>query len=202
MTIGPGTEWSVPGLLPDGAPVFTDDADLSSFVDRSRRTGWDVPVVGLSGGTLWDTVGGPSIVGRLHTAQARHYPVDVVHATIDGRDRWFVCSLIARAGWSDIVAVMNTPWIRGLRLGHRSHPGDALVDITEGTGLTLDDLRRIVPRARRGAHVPHPKLRERRLGEATWEFSSPRRISIDGTSCGKARQLHVSVEPDALIVVV
>ncbi len=202
MTIGPGTEWSVPGVLPPGAPVFDSDKALSAYVDQARRRGAELSVVGLTGGTLWDTVGGPSIVGRLHTPQARHYPVDVVRATIDERDRWFVCSLIARAGWRDVVAVMNTPWVRRLRLGHRSHPGDALLDITEGTGLTLDDFRRIVPRARSGAHLPHPKLRERRIGEASWEFTSPRHITVDGTSLGTARHLRVRVEPDALTVVV
>ena len=72
MTIGPGTEWSVPGLLPPGAPVFNSDGALSELVDRTRHGGLDLPIVGLTGGTLWDTVGGPSTVGRLHTAQARH----------------------------------------------------------------------------------------------------------------------------------
>ena len=203
MTIGPGTAWSVSGFLPDGAAVFESDSELSSFVDGARRLGETMPIVGLTGGTLWATVGGPSVVGRLHTANARHYPVDIVRALVDDRERWFVCSLVARTGrWRDAVVVMNTPWVRGLRLGHRSHPGDALLDITEGSGLTFDDLRRIVPRARNGAHLPHPKLQERRVPNATWEFATPRRISIDGTAFGKGRRLDVQVEPDALIVVV
>ena len=203
MTIGPGTEWSVHGLLPAGAPTFASDASLSAFVDARRRSGELLPIVGLTGGTLFDTIGGTSVVGRLHTDQSRHYPVDIVRADIDGSPRWFVGTLVARSRWwRDAVAVMNTPWVRGRRLGHRSHPGDALVDIIEGVGLRLDDLRRIVPRARHGAHLPHPKLRETRIADATWEFDRPRRLVIDGQCVGRVRHLSVQVEPDALTVVV
>lgn len=203
MTIGPGTEWSVPGILPTDAPTFATDAALSDFVHRGRLSGGSLPLVGLTGGTLWDTIGGTSVVGRLRTDQARHYPVDVVRADIDGHPRWFVGSLVARTRrWRDVVAVMNTPWLRGLRLGHRSHPGDALLDILEGAGLTLDDLRRIVPRARHGAHLPHPKLRETRIAEASWEFDRTRRLMIDGRSAGRVLRLNVRVEPDAITVVV
>lgn len=203
MTVGPGTEWSVPGLLPPGAPTFVTDAALSAFVQARRMSGEPLPIVGLTGGTLFDTIGGLSVVGRLYTDLARQYPVDVVRADIDGSPRWFVGTLVARSRWwRDVVAVMNTPWFRGLRLGHRSHPGDALVDITEGLDLRLDDLRRIVPRARHGAHLPHPKLRETRIAAATWEFDRPRRLRIDGQSVGRVRRLAVQVEPDALTVVV
>ena len=203
MTIGPGTEWSVPGLLPPDAPTFATDASLSAFVEARRRKGEFLPIVGLTGGTLFDTIGGTSVVGRLRTDAARRYPVDVVRADIDGRPRWFVGSLVARSRrWRDVVVVMNTPWVRGLRLGHRSHPGDAILDIIEGVGLQLDDLRRIVPRARHGAYLPHPKLRETRLAGATWEFDRPRRLVIDGQSSGRVRRLAVQVEPDALTVVV
>lgn len=203
MTIGPGTEWSVPGLLPVGAPTFSTDAALSAFVHARRVAGESLPSVGLTGGTLWDTIGGSSVAGRLRTEQARRYPVDIVRADIDGGQRWFVATLVARTRWwRDVVAVMNTPWVRGLRLGHRSHPGDALVDIIEGTGLTFDDLRRIVPRARHGAHLPHPKLQESRTPDAAWAFDRPRRLVIDGQSAGRVRRLVVHVEPDALTVVV
>ncbi len=203
MTIGPGTEWSVPGLLPTGAPTFATDASLSEFVHARRSSGEPLPIVGLTGGTLFDTIGGSSVVGRLRTDRAQRYPVDVVRADIDGTSRWFVGTLVARArSWRDFVAVMNTPWVRGLRLGHRAHPGDALLDIVVGAGLRLDDLRRIVPRARHGAHLPHPKLQETRTGEARWEFDRPRRLVIDGQSVGRVRRLAVEVEPDALTVVV
>jgi hypothetical protein len=203
MTIGPGTEWSVPGFLPVDAPTFATDASLSEFVHARRRSGEPLPIVGLTGGTLFDTIGGSSVVGRLRTDRARRYPVDIVRADIDGTPRWFVGTLVARTRrWRDAVAVMNTPWVRGLRLGHRAHPGDALLDVVEGAGLRLDDLRRIVPRARHGAHLPHPKLRETRTAGASWEFDRPRRVVIDGQFVGRVRRLAVEVEPDALTVVV
>lgn len=203
MTIGPGTSWSHPGLLPAGAVTIASDRALSDLAQRSRIAGQNVPIVGLTGGTLWQALGGPSVPGRLRTPDARHYAVDLVRAELDGRNVWFVGSLVAHSGgWRHAVAVMNTPWFRSLRLGHRSHPGDALLDITEATDLRVDDLRKIVPRARHGAHHPHPKLKERRVSEASWTFSPARRVVIDGHRVGRCHTLRVVVEPDALTVVV
>ena len=162
-----------------------------------------MPMVGLTGGTLWEAVGGPTVVGRLQTSESRRYPVDIVRAEVGNAQFWFVGSLLART-WTfrHGVAVLNTPWLGSLRLGHRSHPGDALLDITEGTDIRVHDVRQIVPRAKRGAHMPHPKLFERRVASAAWTFRKPHKIRIDGRFVGTARTLAVCVEADALIVVV
>lgn len=203
MTIGPGSEWSHRGELPSGSPVFSTDRALSDLVQQVRAAGEAMPIVGLTGGTLWDAVGGPTVVGRLHTVDSRQYPVDIVRAETDDQRLWFVGALLARTTtFRHGVAVLNTPWLGALRLGHRSHPGDALLDITEGNNLSIHDLRQIIPRAKRGAHMPHPKLAERRVASAAWMFPKPHRIVIDGRFVGKTRSLAVCVEPDALTVVV
>lgn len=203
MTISPGSAWGEPGLLPAGAPIFSSDAELGDLVRAARRASTALPIVGLTGGTLWDAVGGPSAVGRLHTADAWHIPVDVVRATLDGTTTWFVSSLVARRGlWRDLVAAMNTPWFGAYRLGHRAHPGDALIDVIEGRSLTLADLATIAPRAKSGSYLPHPKLTERRVGEASWTFDRPRRVTVDGAAVGTVRSVILEVEPDALTVVV
>ena len=204
MTIGPGTEWSRPGRLAPGAPIVASDRELSDLAQQVRITNGSLPTVGLVGGTLWKTVGGASVKGRLHTAEARHYDVDLVRVELDTVPFWFVGSLVARTPlWGHVLAVMNTPWLGPLRLGHRSHPGDAMVDITEGSNLTFDDLRKIIPRARHGAHIPHPKLKETRVREPTsWTFDRPHRVSVDGRTLGRFSTVSISVEADALVVVV
>jgi hypothetical protein len=169
----------------------------------AQHGGGALRIVGLTGGTLWTTIGGPSVVGRLRTGEARHYPVDVGTARIDGESHVFVGSVVARSrGWGDVVAVLNTPFVGRLRLAPRAHPGDALLDLIEGEDLAFDDLRRIVPRARHGAHLPHPRLRERRQREASWSFDRPRLVIVDGRRKGRVRELAVGLEPDALVVVV
>jgi YegS C-terminal NAD kinase beta sandwich-like domain len=202
MTIGPGTAWSVPGTLPPGAPVFSSDRALSEALNDARRNGVSMPVVGLTGGTLWTTVGGPSVVGRLTTTEARHYPVDVGWAEIGGEVHLFVAQVIARTRWRDITAVMNTPFWGRLRLAPRAHPGDALLDLIEAEGLGLDDVRRVLPRARHGAHLPHPKLSERRVSHMSWTFDRPRSVFVDGLRQARVRELSVGLHPDALVVVV
>lgn len=203
MTIGPGTEWSRPGLLAPGAPILASDRELSDLAQRFRMHGGDLPEVGVVGGTLWQTIGGASVKGRLYTPEARHYDVDLVRVELGGMPFWFVGSLVARTfGARHVLAVMNTPWFGALRLGHRSHPGDALVDVTEAANLTFDDLRKIIPRARHGAHTPHPKLKESRVREATWTFEHRRRVTIDGRNMGRFSVVSITVEPDAMVVVV
>ncbi len=204
MTIGPGTPWSAPGLLPADAPMFNTDHALSAALAAARMAiGGALPIVGMTGGTLWTTIGGPSVPGRLRTAEARHYPVDLGVVVADGVTHVFVGSVVARHGlWRDTLAVMNTPFLGRFRVAPRAHPGDALLDIIEGEGLSLDDVRRIMPRLRHGTHLPHPKLRERRLAEATWSFAQPRMLSVDGRRLGRVSELSVHLEPDAVIVVV
>lgn len=203
MTIGPGTAWSAPGLLPADAPVFASDGALSAALATARRNDSEIPIVGLTGGTLWTTIGGPSADGRLHTGEARHYPVDVGILMADHVTHVFVGSVVARGRLAhDAVAVMNTPFFGRLRIAPRAHPGDALLDIIEGESLTFDDLRRIAPRLRHGTHLPHPKLRERRVAHATWTFSRPRMLTVDQRRLGRVTELSVHLEPDALTVVV
>ena len=203
MTIGPGTPWSAPGLLPENAPVFDGDQALSTALAAARAAEATPPVIGLTGGTLWTTLGGLSVPGRLHTAEARRYPVDLGVVVADGVTHLFVGSVVARQRcWRDAVAVMNTPFLGRLRMAPRAHPGDALLDIIEAQSLSLDDIRRIVPRLRHGTHLPHPKLRERRMASASWTFDRPRALLVDGRRMGRVTEMSVRLEPDAVTVVV
>lgn len=202
MTIRKGSGWGTPGRLPDGAQRLGDDASLRRLVEEARRSGTAIPLVGLTGGTLWQTLGGPGIQPRLDRDDAVHHPVDVVRAELDGGTHWFVVSLVARTvAWRQAWVAMNAQWVGPYRLGHRAHPGDALLDLYEAR-LPVRQVLEVARRARLGAHLPHPGIQERRARTATVRFDRPRRVWLDGQAAGRTRSVTVTVEPDALTVVV
>jgi diacylglycerol kinase family enzyme len=162
-----------------------------------------VPALGLLGGDLCRTLGGPGDVERLRSADATTFPVDLGCVLIDGRRHFFVAHLAAhRRGWAGRFAVaMNAEWMGELDLGPRAHPGDGLLDVTEGQ-LGLRERLVARRRARTGTHLPHPDLRVTRSGKVELSFPDGVPVFLDGVPVGEGRELLVHVEPDALTVVV
>ena len=204
MTIGKGTTWGVPGPLPPGAPVTSTDPALRRLVvdHMERGAPRPLPAVGLAGGTLWRTVGGPAVPNRLHTAEAMHLPVDVIEAVIDGRTTWFVSRLVAhdllRRRW---LVAMNAQFHGRHQLGPRAHPGDGLLDVFQAT-LAPAELMKVALRARNGAHLPHPGITERRAAQHAVTLHRPMAVWLDGQRVARARTVRLTVLPDALTVVV
>ena len=203
MTIGKGTDWGVPGLLPPGSPSAATDHELRAVVQAVRQAGAEMPIVGLTGGTLWQTMGGPSVVGRLTTSCAVRYAVDVICARIDDDGpKWFVSALIARTAlWTHTTVAMNAQFIGPYRFGVRAHPDDGLVDVYEAN-LSIADVVKVASRAKLGAHLPHPGIRELRCADCRLTFQRRRSITLDGDRVGRARAVALEVEPDALTVVI
>lgn len=203
MTIGKGTDWGVPGLLPLGSPSAATDHELRAIVQTVRQAGVEMPIVGLTGGALWQTMGGPSVVGRLTTLSAVRYAVDVICARIDDDGpTWFVSALIARnALWTHTTVAMNGQFVGPYRFGVRAHPDDGLVDVYEAN-LSIADVVKVASRAKLGAHLPHPGIRELRCADCRLTFDHRRSIKLDGDRVGRARVVALEVEPDALTVVI
>jgi hypothetical protein len=203
VTIGKGSPYGGPGALPADGVVVASDAAAAAVVTEARRGGRVVPTLGLVGGDLCRTLGGLRDIDRLRTPEATTFPVDLGCVLIDGRLHYFVAHLAAhRRGWSGPFAVaMNAEWLGDLDLGPRSHPGDGLLDLTEGRLGPRDRLaaRR---RARTGSHLPHPGLRTSRSGKAELSFPDGVPVFLDGVGVGTAHELLLHVEPDALTVVV
>lgn len=204
MSVRPGQAWGAPGPLPDDGIVVADDAEARAVVTEHRRAGRPLPVMGLLGGDLCRTLGGPGDPARLRGPDAVRFSVDLASVLVDGRQHWFVAHLVARRSWwhGPAVVVMNAEWLGPWDLGPRSHPGDGLLDVTEGD-LPLRDRPRAARRARTGSHLPHPALRTRRVKAATFELDPGLDVRLDGTVVARrAHTLAVRVEPDALTVVV
>ncbi len=202
MTIRKGEAWGHPGSLPDDGVVVASDHDAADVIGRARREGRPYPALGLVGGDLCRTLGGPGGGERLRTPDAVTFPVDLGEALVDGRLHFFVAHLVARnRWWTRAFVVMNAQWLGGFNVGPRAHPNDGLLDVYDAR-LGLADVLKIRARARAGAHLPHPGIKERRVPAVQVGFDSPLALWLDGVRLGPARSLSVRVDPDALTVVV
>lgn len=195
MTIQKGQPWGEPGSLPADGVVVASDAEARGIVEEARRHGVDPPVLGLTGGDLCKTLGGP---GRLETL----FTVDVGAALIDGRLHWFVAHLVARtAYWGRASVAMNAQWLGHWNMAPKAHPNDGVLDFYEA-GLGIGDRLKVRARLPSGTHLPHPGITVRRAAARQFEFPRAVPIELDGERVGAARTLSVRLEPDALKVVV
>ena len=202
MTIEKGKAWGAPGALPADGVVVRSDAEARAVLEEARRAGRPYPALGLLGGDLCRTLGGPGDEGRLRSERAVTFPVDVGEALVDGVLHLFVAHLVAHDRlWRDVFVAMNAQWLGRWNLGPRAHPDDARLDTYRAT-LTLGDLPKVRARLHHGAHLPHPRIKERRAGAVQVDLERALPVEVDGVAVGRGRRLSVRVEPDALTVVV
>lgn len=203
MPIAKGEPWGGPGALPPDGVVVRSDLEARTAVERARRAGTAVPVLGLVGGDLCRTVGGRGDEARLRSGDAVTLPIDVGSVLLDGVQHWFVAHLVARRSWwrGRVVAVMNAQWIGAWDVAPRSHPDDGLLDVFDGD-LSLDDRLKARRRLLTGTHVPHPGIAQQRVAAVQIELDRPTPVWLDGERVGSARQISARVEVDATSVVV
>lgn len=202
MPISKNSQYGEPGILPDDAVVVRSDAEARAVIERARAEGRPYPPLGLLGGDLCRTLGGTGDETRLRSPDAVRFPVDLGEVLLDGRLQVFVAHLVARTrGWSHVVAAMNAQFVGPWVVGYRSHPNDGLLDVFEAD-LSLADRLKVRARIRHGAHMPHPRIKERRTAAVQIELDRPRPIYLDGERSGEARVLSMRVQPDALTVFV
>lgn len=202
MTIEKGKDWGRPGALPTDGVVVTSDREAALAVTEARRRGEPLPVLGLLGGDLCRTMGGTGDQGRLRSSDAMTFPVDLGSVLVDGIHHLFVAHVVVRDGWwSDAFAAMNAQWLGPLNLGPRAHPDDGKLD-TYRIRLTRGDLLEVRRRARLGAHLPHPRIHEERAPAVQVAMSTAQTVRVDGFVVGRAKNVSVRLEPDALQVVI
>ena len=202
MTIRKGEAWGWAARLPDDGVVVHSDAEVRAAVTTARRQGAPMPTIAVLGGDLCRTLGGRGLESRLRTEDAMTFPIDLGEVLLDGRLHFFVAHLVARNRlWTNAFVAMNAQWRGSWNLGPRAHPNDGLLDTYEAH-LSLSDLPKIRRRLGTGTHLPHPRIRERRVGAAQVEFTRPMSVELDGERAGEARTISVRIAADALKVVV
>ncbi|MGH9247475.1 MAG: diacylglycerol/lipid kinase family protein [Acidimicrobiales bacterium] len=203
MTVEKGKAWGAVGEPPPNMALEASDASARRVVEAARLSGAAVPPLGLLGGDLCRTIGGRGDAGRLASAEALAVPIDVGVAVVDGERHWFVAHLVVRRSWwfGRVYVAMNAQYIGTWDVAPRAHPNDGRLDTLDvelGVGERLKAWRRL----RSGMHVPHPRIRERRIRSVEVEFDRPTPVYLDGERVGSARRLEVAVEPDAITCVV
>lgn len=130
-------------------------------------------------------------------------PVDLGVVTVDGRDHVFIAHAVFRTRWwgGVFVVVMNAQWCGELDLAPRSHPGDGLLDITEGQ-LPIRQRRAARTRALSGSHLPHPGLSVRRASTEQVETGHRTMLLLDGVRVQRCSSASVRIESDAVEVYV
>ncbi|MGH2685038.1 MAG: diacylglycerol/lipid kinase family protein [Actinomycetota bacterium] len=201
MTIKKGEPWGRPGPVPSDAVVVRSDGDARAVVDEARRAGEAPPPLVLLGGDLCRTLGGR---GEIRDGQTHHFPVDIGAALVDGRLHWFVSHLVAMRSWwrGQVVMAMNVQWRGDWNVGHRAHPNDGMLDVYDFGGLSAIDRWQARRRLPSGSHVPHPGIGYQRTAATQLHLRPPLPVFLDGEPIGRARNLSLRVEDDALTVIV
>lgn len=193
MVIEKGEVWGEP-TGPPPTEVFATDASVAAYV--AARPG---AVISVSAGDLHRTLG----LGAEMRSEPRWFPIDLGFASLDGGpERPFVAHAVVRSrGWLGPGAVvMNAAWIDDRYLGPRAHPNDGLLDVTEGS-LPARQLLIAAKRAKTGTHLPHPRLKLRRVSDWQYTFPRPRGLWLDGHRVGRVTNVAVRVAPDWFTVV-
>ena len=201
MGITPGKDWGSRDSEPEGLVVANSNQDLWNILEKYRRSNETIPVIGLTGGDLWRTLGGTSQNNRLSSGEAQLFTVDIGSALLDGHIYWFASHLIARSpywlGRSWVAA--NVAHRKNWNIAPRAHPGDGLLDVLE-SNLNFSNRLKAKSRMRAGAHVPHPDISYRRVKSEQTNFSRKTDIWLDEVKKVKAKENSVRIEPDALRV--
>jgi diacylglycerol kinase family enzyme len=132
------------------------------------------------------------------------FSVDLGSVLVDGRLHWFVAHLVARRSWwwGRIIVAMNAQWLGRYDLGPSAHPGDGLLDISDGD-LAIRERFQARRRARTGSHLPHPAIRTARTAAIQFDLEPQLDVYLDGQRVATgARAISLRVESDAVQVVV
>jgi hypothetical protein len=201
VTIERGHDWGVAAPRPDGVVELDRDADAAVLINRHRREGTPLPVIGLLGGDMRRTLGGADAGAGL-AAEVVLYTVDIGGVEIDGRRMWFLSHVVARRHWwrGEVAMAMNAEFIGPWDVAPRSHPNDGRLDLLTTMDMGLLDRWKARRRLPLGTHVPHPAISERRTSAAEVELLESLPVWVDGVLTPGGRRLKLWCEPDALKV--
>jgi hypothetical protein len=195
VTIEKGKPWGEPGSFPADGVVVRSDREARTIIEAARRSSVDLPVLGLAGGDLCRTLGGPA-------GMETQFTVDLGAVLLDGRLHWFLAHLVARAPfWARAVVAMNAQFRGAWNVAPRGHPNDGVLEVFEAN-LGLVDRFKVRARLPAGTHLPHPGITVRRVAAAQFEFPKPTSVELDGELVAQVRTMSVRLEPDALKVIV
>ena len=188
--------------------MVSSDRALAELASRPDAPG----VIGLVGGDLHRTLGGPHRTAEdLRRDGGTLLVIDLGEARLHRRDGTtdrlgFAAHVVARTGRGPILfghtfIAMNSAFVGPDNLGPRAHPGDGALDLLEGRLRGWDWLRSR-RRRRSGTHVPHPGLHQQRAKQVARDLAKGARVEVDGVDAGVAIGIEVAVLPRAATILI
>lgn len=192
--------WGEPAEAPTDLAIAATDGEARELVVAQRTDGAELRPLGLGGGDMARTMGGgrgrfPGVVTKA--------PIDLLRVEANDRVTWAVAHVVARRSWwrGEVVLLMNAQFLGRHDVAPRSHPNDGKVDVVRAAAdMSWRARRAAARRARTGTHLPHPQLSARQVSECSLTFERPLTVWVDGQRWGRATEIRVTVEPDALVV--
>lgn len=202
MSVEKGRDWGVRGSPPPDLAIFDTSAAAIDVLTDARRANRPLPSIGLRGGDLVRTLGGPTGADLAGSDNALNVSIDLGAVLAEGRLHWFLDHLVVRRSWvrGRVLVVANAAFIGEWNIAPRAHPGDGRFDIVETATMGLADRWKARRRLPLGTHLPHPDIRTRRTAAAQYEFAEPTPVWLDGVRTTEATSLSVRLEPDAVDV--
>lgn len=207
MTIRRFNDWGQVIARPEVVELCNSDAEVAQVASHYKQSRAPIPHVSLTGGSLALSLGDPP---TSSTTDVHELPIDLLHVSYRMFNNTQITSVVAnsvvmRHKWwlGQVVAITNGGYLGSWEIAPRAHPNDGVFDVVE-VAADMSYRQRQIARRRlpHGTHVPHPSIRRRQSRSDTWIFAKPIGLYLDEKYLGRITQIHVTIEPDALRLVV
>lgn len=207
MTIRKFQEWGLEITRPENIQFCGSDAEAAKIATHYRSNRLAMPHIHLTGGSMAISLGYPH---TLSDTVAHELPIDLLrvrYTTTDETQHTTMAtnSVVMRHRWwlGKIVAITNGGYFRNWEIAPRAHPNDGVFDVVETTN-SMSYRQRLIARRRlsSGSYVPHPSIDQRQCREDSWFFTEPMHLYLDEEFVGSITQVQVTIEPDAIKLVI
>lgn len=197
MTIRKGEEWGTPDVVPADSETFHADDGIA------RASGPAIP----AGGDLWRCLGRPT--PRIGGDACTRVLIDRLECSITTRGGIMVVPAVSHVrvgswlGRGRFVVVSNVGFLGEWNVAPRAHPNDGVFDVfTMNEGISFRERLIARHRSKVGDHLPHPSMDIARVGRFRIVRHGRERLVIDGSRVRDWESVMVTIEPDALTVLI
>lgn len=207
MTIRRFAQW---GRIIDRPHIIQkceSDAQVAKIAADCQSRGESIPYIHVTNGSLATSLG---VSGTLSPTRVRELPIDLLqvrYRTANGIEHAAIAAnsiVMRRRLWTgEIVAITNSGYWRSWDFAPRAHPNDGVFDVVE-VSPNMSWRQRLIARRRLplGMHIPHPSVAVRRCSSESWVFTKPIGLYIDDEFVDRATRVEITIEADALNLVI
>ena len=110
MSVEKGTDWGERAQPPSDLVVVDDSAEAVEVIAAQRRANRPLPSVGIRGGDLVRTLGGPTTPDLRTADEALQVSIDLGAVLVDGDSvEWFSADISALAPCLELRAIQINP---------------------------------------------------------------------------------------------